>query len=171
MEMELVGLVPLSVAGIPNRYILAALAIVVLAALLLVVARRRGGRPIEVQLITVEAAVRYVGEMDLAEGSFVENPRQATARARGIVEEVMRRKGFPDRMDAAQRVKDLDGFDREAARSFKAATQSVQGSEQDDTESLRRALKSYREALYRLLKEEHLQGDLGGSVGSQAAAS
>jgi hypothetical protein len=171
MEMELVGLVPMAVAGIPNRYILAALAIVVLAALLLVAARRRGRRRIQVRVITVDAAVRYVGEMDLAEGSFVENPRQATARARGIVEEVMRRKGFPDRMDAAQRVKDLDGFDSQAARSFKAATMSVHGSEHDDTESLRRALKSYRDTLYRLLKEEHTQGGTGGRVGSQAAAS
>ena len=150
---NLVALVPLAIAGIRTRDLLIA-AVVVIVVVILVVAsvasRRRAAPRLDIHELEAAEGQGYLDEFQAIENEFVDRPEQAVARARGVVEEVMRRMGFPDRLDAHQRVKDLSGHNREAGRSLEAAEVDLKG-RADDTERLRRALQSHRHVLHRLL--------------------
>lgn len=143
----------LGIAGLSNRNlaILAVVVVVAVLAVLLLLARRRRGPRLDVHKLDSVQGQRYVEEFAAIERDFVDHPDQATARAKGIVEEVMRRMGFPDRIDGEQRVKDLAGYDREAAASLAAADKDLRGGA-GDTEKLRRVLQSYRDVLHRLVE-------------------
>jgi hypothetical protein len=141
---------PLAIAGIRNRdLIIGAVVLLALVVLLFIGSRRR--RP-KLALHKLDAAEgqRYADEFAALEQEFVEKPEQAAARARGVCEEVMRRMGFPDRIDSQQRIRDLAGYDREAATALAAADKELRGST-DDTERLRRIVQEYRKVLNRLL--------------------
>lgn len=127
-------------------------AIVVIAAIAFAVMRRRRGG-LSIQPLPTADAARYLQEMEGIERGFVDDPGQAAARARGIVDEVTRRMGFPDRLDAAQRAKDLSSHDREAGRMMATAGGHLQ-EHPDDTEKLRQAVQHYRDVLRRLVKAE-----------------
>jgi hypothetical protein len=58
--------------------------------------------------------------------------------------------GFPDRIDSQQRIRDLAGYDREAAAALDAADKELRGST-NDTERLRRIVQQYRKVVNRLL--------------------
>jgi hypothetical protein len=92
---------------------------------------------------------RYVQEFEAIEREFVDHPEQAAARARGIAEEVMRRRGFPDRIEPRQRISDLGAHDRDAARALEAANTHLAGGNAD-TEKLRQVVQHYRTVVYRL---------------------
>ena len=92
---------------------------------------------------------RYLANFAAAEREFVDHPAQSAARARGLVEEVMRRRGFPDRIEPAQRITDLGRHDRQAAKALETAnTNLVTGA--NDTEKLRQVVQNYRTVLVRL---------------------
>jgi hypothetical protein len=101
------------------------------------------------RLDAVEAQ-RYLAAFAGAEGDFELRPEVAIAQARGIVEEVLRRMGFPDRIDATAKARDLAAHDRAAGAALEDADRSLQ--ESSGRESLHRALTSYRAVLYRLLE-------------------
>ena len=105
----------------------------------------------EVQPLSPEDTTRYLREMEEAEAMFVNDPAQAAARARGVVEEVLRRQGFPDRVDSQQRVADLKRHDSQAAEALKSGAGRLHGARQDDTERMRLALRDYRTALDRMV--------------------
>jgi hypothetical protein len=150
----LVALVPLAIAGIRNLYLLIAAAVIVILVVILVVAtmasRRRAAPRLDIRELEAAEAQGYMDQFQAIENEFVNQPEQAVARARGVVEQVMRRMGFPERVDSQQRVKDLSGHNPEAARSLEAAEVDLKG-RADDTELLRGALQSYRHVLHRLL--------------------
>jgi hypothetical protein len=143
-------------------------AIVVIAGIAFAVARRRRGG-LSIQELAPADVSRYMQEMDSIERSFVDDPGQAAARARGMVDEVTRRMGFPDRLDSKQRAKDLSGHDREAGRLMEAAGGHLQ-QHPDDTEKLRLAVQHYRDLLRRLLKVTSAGDARGGSSESGGVA-
>jgi hypothetical protein len=160
------ALTPLAILGVSTKIWAGAGAVVLaLIILALVIARRPRGGKLEVIGLPAEHASRYLAEIEAAEAAFVDNPQAAVARARGLVEEVLRRMGFPDRIDGEQRLKDLQGYDRVAAQAMKEAYGSVRPGA--DTESLRRALQNYRDTLRRLLREG-APSTQGGSVSPEA---
>jgi hypothetical protein len=137
--------------GIRNRYLLAGAVVVVVVVVVGVVMSRRGRGPrLQLRELSAEDSQRYADDFASIEREFVDRPEQSAARARGVVEEVMRRRGFPDRIEPGQRIKDLSGHDREAARSLEAANQDLTEAG-GDTERLRRAVQGYRGVLQRLV--------------------
>lgn len=139
------------VAGVRNRDLaVIGVVVIVLILLLFMASRRRRGPRLEVRKLDSLEGQRYVDEFAAIERDFVDHPDQATARAKGMVEEVMRRMGFPDRIDGQQRIRDLAGHDKTAAASLTAADKDLRDGG-GDTERLRRVLQSYRDVLHRLL--------------------
>ncbi len=137
---------PLLVFGIRDRYLIALVVVVVVAALLLIVRSRRPG--LDIHELDATDVKRYAASFAAIEAEFQAQPQVAIGRARGMVDEVMRRMGFPDRVDAAQRGKDLAGHDRHAAKAYESAGRDLQAA---DSSALSRAMASYREVLDRLL--------------------
>jgi hypothetical protein len=115
-----------------------------------VILRRRGRPLVMVRRLDAVEAQRYLAAFAGAEGDFELRPEVAIAQARGIVEEVLRRMGFPDRIDATAKARDLAAHDRAAGAALEDADRSLQ--ESSGRESLHRALTSYRAVLYRLLE-------------------
>jgi hypothetical protein len=145
------GLTTALILGFRNRYVLALAIIVVLVIAAGVVMSRRGRGPrLQLRDLSAQDSQRYADDFVAIERVFVDRPEQAAARARGVVEEVMRRRGFPDRIEPGQRIKDLAGHDREAARSLEAANLDL-AEAGGDTERLRRAVQGYRGVLQRLV--------------------
>lgn len=143
-------LTSLVILGIQNRYWAIFATIVVVLVVLAVVVSSRSRRPgFELRELAGEDVQRYLAEFESIEREFVDHPEQAAARARGLVEELMRRRGFPDRIEPAQRIKDVAQHDREASRSLETAHAELKGAG-NDTERLRRAVQHYRYAFYRL---------------------
>jgi hypothetical protein len=147
----LLGASPMAIAGIGTRYVLAALVVLIVVILAAAVLARRRGPALELRKLDGADARRYLETFAAAETEFEARPQVAVAQARGIVEEVLRRIGFPDRVESAQKARDLAGHDRAAAAALKAADQAL--GEGSDRESLRRALNEYREVLDRLLAD------------------
>lgn len=138
------------ILGIQNRYSAAVAAIVVLLVVLAVVFCTRSRRPrFELRELAGEDVQRYLADFESLEREFVDHPAQAAARARGLVEELMRRLGFPDRIEPAQRIKDVGYHDREASRSLETAHAELKGAD-NDTERLRRSVQHYRHVFDRL---------------------
>lgn len=137
---------PLLIFGIRDRYLIAVVVVVVVAALLLVIRRRRPG--LEIHELDAADVKRYQASFAAIEAEFQAQPQVAIGRARGMVDEVMRRMGFPDRVDASQRGKDLAGHDRRAAEAYDSAGRDLRAA---DNAAMSRALASYREVLDRLL--------------------
>jgi len=128
----------------------AVVALALLVAAVVVLLRRRTPA-LDLRKLDAAEALRYLEAFTTAERDFESRPQVATAQARGIVEEVMRRMGFPDRLDAAQKAIDLAAHDRAAAAALASADGALR--EGDGRESLRRALMGYREVLNRMLQE------------------
>jgi hypothetical protein len=141
---------PLVIAGIRDRYLIAGVVVLVALVLLLFLAARRRRPKLDLHKLEQAESQRYADEFASLEQDFVRQPQQSAARARGVCEEVMRRMGFPDRIDGQQRVRDLVGYDREAAGALEAADKELRSST-DDTERLRRIVQQYRKVVNRLL--------------------
>ncbi|HXA41712.1 MAG TPA: hypothetical protein VNV65_02245 [Candidatus Solibacter sp.] len=138
---------PLLIAGIRYRY-LGAVAVVLVVALLLVLYRRSRRPALDIRRLDAAEVQRYTAAFAAIEAEFQAQPQVAIGRARGTVEEVMRRMGFPDRVDAAQRGRDLAAYDRRAAAAYESAGKELRAG---DNASLGLAMTGYREVLERLL--------------------
>jgi hypothetical protein len=141
---------PLLIFGFHTSYVLGAVGVVLVLLLLAVYLVRRGRRPaLQLRQLMPADVDRYLADFAAVEREFVDHPTQSAARARGLVEEVMRRRGFPDRIEPAQRIRDIGRHDRQAARALEAAnTNIVSGA--GDTEKLRQVVQSYRTVMVRL---------------------
>ncbi|MHB8507240.1 MAG: hypothetical protein ACYDGR_01145 [Candidatus Dormibacteria bacterium] len=133
-----------------STIVLIAVVVVAVVIVLMALARRSGRGRLSLTVLPDAEVERYVQEMEAVVSTFVDEPQQAAARARGLVEEVMRRMGFPDRIEREQRVKDLAGHDREAARHLASADAGLR-QRAEDTEELRKVVQAYREVLHRIL--------------------
>lgn len=133
-----------------QTYVVAAaiLLVLVAGAVLLLLRRRRRPRLVLRELVSADVD-RYLANFAAAEREFIDHPAQSAARARGLVEEVMRRRGFPDRIEPTQRITDLRAHDRTAASALEAANANLTNAA-GDTEKLRQVVQNYRTVLVRL---------------------
>jgi hypothetical protein len=144
------AILPLAVFGIRYRYAVVALVVVLLVLLLGGLAARRGrGQKLRLRELSAADRQRYADDFAAVERDFVDHPAQAAARARGLVEELMRRRGFPDRIEPGQRAADLSRHDRAAAKALESANARL-GAAGGDTERLRLAVQDYRTVVQRL---------------------
>lgn len=143
-------LVTLAILGLRTRYVVTIAAVVVVLVMVAVLMSARSRRPrFELRDLSPEDTLRYVADFESIERVFVDHPQQAAARARGLVEEVMRRRGFPDRIEPSQRVRDLGHHDRDASRALEAASADLRDAG-NDTDRLRRVVQHYRTVFHRL---------------------
>ncbi len=141
---------PLAIAGIRNSYLIVGAVVLLALVLLLFLASRRRKPKLDLHKLEATEGQRYADEFAALEQDFIHQPEQSAARAKGLCEEVMRRMGFPDRIDSQQRIHDLAGYDREAASALATADKELRGSTAD-TERLRRIVQEYRKVLNRLI--------------------
>jgi hypothetical protein len=107
---------------------------------------------LDIREVPVQEHVRFAQEWDAAQGRFVDDPGQAVADADGLVNSVLRSRGYPvDSFDdraalvATDHQDVVEGY-RSAHDTFAAHLQG--GS--TDTEALRQAFLHYREVFGRL---------------------
>jgi hypothetical protein len=107
---------------------------------------------LDIRDVPVQEHVRFAQEWDAAQGRFVDDPGQAVADADGLVNSVLRSRGYP-----------VDSFDDRAAlvatdhqdvvEGYRSAHDTFAGHLQGgstDTEALRQAFLRYREVFGRL---------------------
>lgn len=107
---------------------------------------------LDLRPLTAPEGERYLSEFQALDHDFAQHPEASAARARGLVEEVLRRMGFPDRIDRRQKVRDLARHDRDAGRALAAADGLLHAGA--DADALHQAVSSYRRVLDRLLRVE-----------------
>jgi hypothetical protein len=116
-------------------------AIAVLLGLAIYGMRRRRGRPFEVHAFGQNYVEPYERRIEEVERMFVSQPREAVAAAKLLVDDMLTRMGYPVRMSAEERVRDLKHFNRTHADRYRTANLRNDPS----TEEMRRALQSYLE--------------------------
>src|SRR5258708_30662889 len=109
----LVAARPLLIGGIRYRYLVSLVVVLAIVALLVVYRSRRPAP--DIRGLDAAEVQRYTAALVAIEGEFQAQPQVAIGRARRTVDEVMRRRGFPDRVDAARRGRDLARYARRAA--------------------------------------------------------
>jgi hypothetical protein len=134
--------------------IIAVVAVVVLATLVLVALRRRQPR-LDIRPLPAADRDRYRRDFDAILAATAGRPQQSAAQARGLVEEVLRRMGFPDRVDSAQKARDVAAYDRQVARVLEQADAAIRGAGADQAQ-LEHVVDLYRQALGGLLAKSEL---------------
>jgi hypothetical protein len=127
----------------PTLWLIVAIVVVVvivLAVVYLVMSRRGQRVGFEPTALPVEELEGRQDRIDEIERMFVNQPREAVAAARLLVDEMLVRMGYPVRLTSAERSRDLAHFNRTHADRYRVA-----GELRDDanTEEMRRALKGY----------------------------
>src|SRR5919108_3461984 len=119
--------------------IVAIVVVVIIVLAVLGVAMSRRGRRVafEPRALPAEELEGREGRIDEIERMFVHQPREAVAAARLLVDEMLSRMGYPVRLTAVERSRDLAHFNRGFADRYRSA-----GELRDDasTEEMRRAL-------------------------------
>jgi hypothetical protein len=119
------------------------LVMVVIAVLLsLAMAGMRGRRraPFETRMFPANYVGPYARRIEEIERMFVSQPREAVAAAKLLVDDMLTRQGYPARMSADERVRDLRHFGKERANRYRTASALKNDA---NTEDLRRALQRY----------------------------
>ncbi|MDP9326098.1 MAG: hypothetical protein M3O87_06145 [Candidatus Dormibacteraeota bacterium] len=133
-----------------------AAAVLVVLALVVVVLRRRRRPRLQVTPLAAADAERYRREFAAIEAEREDRSQQAAGRARGLVEEVLRRMGFPDRVDSAQKARDVAAYDREVARLLSQADAEIRAAGADALR-LGHVVGLYRQAIEALLPRAELE--------------
>ena len=126
---------------------------------------------LDIHEVTPQEHVRFAREWDSAQARFVDDPGQAVADADGLVNSVLRSRGYPvenfdDRVAlVATDHQDVVESYRGAHDTFAAHLQGGSG----DTEELRQAFLRYREVFGRLNVPAGGDGDRDGERAVQAA--
>jgi hypothetical protein len=135
--------------------LLVAAAIVALVVALAVLSVRRGRPKFEVVSLPPADVDRYRRDFDAIQAEVPDRAQQSAARARGLVEEVLRRMGFPDRVDSAQKARDVASYQPGLARILDAAGTEIRAAGTNQVR-LERVVSLYRQALDSLLGVEEL---------------
>ena len=132
--------------------VIVAVVIVVLLVVLVVVAinSRRGRAQFQFRPLPPDEIDAREARIDEIERMFVNQPREAVAAARLLVDEMLAKMGYPVRLTAHERARDLRHYNRAHADRYASA-----GALKDDanTEEMRRALKGYLETAREILAE------------------
>ncbi|MGH7777971.1 MAG: hypothetical protein ACREPI_12455 [Candidatus Dormibacterales bacterium] len=123
-------------------WIVVAVVVVLLAATAVVLWRRSRRRPPMLQLRPLPEGVLpgYLERADELEKLFVSQPREATASAKLLVDDMLVRMGYPIRLTDHERVRDLRRPDPENADRYQVGA-DIKGDA--STEQLRRSLQAY----------------------------
>ena len=119
------------------------IALVVIAVLLgIAMAGMRGRRraPFETHAFPANYVEPYTRRIEEIERMFVNQPREAVAAAKLLVDDMLTRQGYPVRMSPSERVRDMRYTDRSRADRYGAASAIKDNA---NTEEMRRALQHY----------------------------
>jgi hypothetical protein len=112
---------------------------------------------LDIQPLAVEQRTRFAQEWRNVQSLFVDDPGGAITRADGLVEEVMKVRGYPV-SDFDQRAADLSVHHAHVIENYRAAREIAARHRRGaaSTEELRRAMMHYRELFEDLLEDrEH----------------
>jgi len=112
---------------------------------------------LDIQPLAVEQQTRFAQEWRNVQSLFVDDPGGAITRADGLVEEVMKVRGYPV-SDFDQRAADLSVHHAHVIENYRAAREIAARHRRGaaSTEELRRAMMHYRELFEDLLEDrEH----------------
>jgi hypothetical protein len=118
--------------------------IVVIAAIVIVAiviggfVMRRTRKPFETRAIPSDLVQNYETRIPEIEQMFVHQPREAVAAARQLVDDMLSRMGYPARMNASERVRDIRYFDRTHSDRYRTAAMMKNDA---TTEEMRRSLR------------------------------
>jgi hypothetical protein len=113
-------------------------AIVIIAIVIGGFVLRRTRKPFETRAIPADLVQNYETRIPEIEQMFVHQPREALAAARQLVDDMLSRMGYPARMNATERVRDIRYFDRGHADRYRTAATMKRDA---TTEEMRRALR------------------------------
>ena len=116
----------------------------ILIALLLIGAAvmRRNRKPFETRAIPADLVETYETRIPEIEQMFVNQPREALAAARMLVDDMLTRMGYPARMHPSERARDIRHFHRGHSDRYRQATALKNDS---TTEEMRRSLRGLLE--------------------------
>ena len=132
-------------------WVIVAIAAIVIVALLVIGAIMRGRRkPFETRPIPADLVSTYEGRIPEIEQMFVNQPREAVAAAKMLVDDMLTRMGYPARMNGAERVRDVRLVHREHADRYRMGATLKNDA---TTEELRRALRGQVEMARELIND------------------
>lgn len=123
--------------------------------------RRRSRKPFETRPFPQNYIEPYEHRIDEVERMFVNQPREAVAAAKLLVDDMLTRMGYPVRMSNEERVRDLRFYNKTHAERYR--TGIFKG--EPTTEDMRRALKGHLDTARELLAESR---DHHGGSGGEA---
>src|SRR5439155_4258591 len=100
---------------------------------------RRRRKPFETRALPADLLGTYDSRITEIEQMFVHQPREALAAGRAMVDDMLARMGYPARMNASERVRDLRHFSREHSDRYKMGATLKNDA---TTEEMRRALRA-----------------------------
>ncbi len=121
--------------------VVVAIAILLGLVLMWVLGQRRRA-PFETRMFPENYIDPYSRRIDEIERMFVNQPREAVAAAKLLVDDMLTRMGYPVRISNEERVRDLRYNSRQMSERYRIAT-SLKS--EPSTEDLRRALQAYLE--------------------------
>ena len=114
-------------------------AIVILLLIIGGFALQRTRKPFQTRSIPAELVESYESRIPEIEKMFVNQPKDAVAAARQMVDDMLSRMGYPARMHTSERVRDIRHFDRGHADRYRAVAELKPDA---TTEEMRRSLRS-----------------------------
>lgn len=114
------------------------LAVVVVLLAVTAIRRRRQRPDFEVRPLPADRLQPYAARLDELERTFVTRPREALAEARQVVDEMLAKMGYPARLSAGDRARDIAHVHRGRGRRYQAATAV---DDRSTTEEMRRAMQ------------------------------
>jgi hypothetical protein len=130
--------------------IVAIAAVVILAIIIIAAVVRRRRKPFSTRELPGELLGGYENRIPEIEQMFVNQPREAMAAARMLVDDMYTRMGYPARMHASERVRDIRSFNRDHAHRYRMAADLKKDA---TTEEMRRALRAQLEIARSLIAD------------------
>lgn len=118
--------------------VVVAIAVLLLMALTSVMRRRT--KPFPTQMFPANYVEPYERRIDEVERMFVNQPREAVAAAKLLVDDMLTRMGYPVRISNEERVRDIRHYNRTHSDRYRLASGLKSN---PTTEDLRRSLMAY----------------------------
>src|SRR6266700_7616288 len=136
---------------IPTWVVVAILVAIIILLVLAVVARfRPGRRDFELRPLPADGIDAYERRLDELESLFVSKPREAVATARQLIDEMLAHMGYPARLKAADRARDIAHASRAHAKRYRTAAGI---DDRSTTEEMRQSLKHFLDMGRELIAE------------------
>jgi hypothetical protein len=123
--------------------------------------RQKRRDELEIRPLAPESRDRYASRWHNTQARFVDEPEEAVGEADGLIQEVMRERGYPVE-DFDQRASDLSVDHPEVISNYRAAHGISVANERGNatTDDLRTAMQHYRALFVELLEQEPAQVSL-----------